>query len=298
AAWSTKNHPKEMKVDFAISEFGGVQLSPGNFILSVGEKGAAWIRISFKGTSGAASMPYKINNPVTKAAKAAMRIEKYKTPIDTKYLKFLAKGFGASFFQRILLSNKFLLPIALKQLFKTNPSMARGLHSLSRMTIAPTRIESGIKTNVIPSHSFIDVDIRMLPGQNYEYIISHLKKAIGKKLAKEADFKQLTEEEGIITFGNESPTKSEFVSAMAQALNEIFPNSTLIPTIAYGATDLRFIRELGGNGYGFSLIDPVLTLDDLLKLPHGTNERVSLKCIELTLDIYYKLARIFLMEKN
>ena len=64
-----------------------------------------------------------------------------------------------------------------------------------------------------------------------------------------------------------------------------------VPIMLSGATDLRFIRELGGNAFGFSLYDPDVNINELGKLAHGPNERVSLKTIEYTVNVYYRLAQ-------
>ncbi|MHA2232643.1 MAG: M20/M25/M40 family metallo-hydrolase, partial [Candidatus Hodarchaeales archaeon] len=58
-----------------------------------------------------------------------------------------------------------------------------------------------------------------------------------------------------------------------------------------GGTDARFFREKGVNAYGFSLFDPETQMSDVVGLVHGTNERVSLKTIELSLRAYYNLAK-------
>jgi acetylornithine deacetylase/succinyl-diaminopimelate desuccinylase-like protein len=58
-----------------------------------------------------------------------------------------------------------------------------------------------------------------------------------------------------------------------------------------GATDARFIRDKGAEAYGFGLFDPQTPLSHLVELAHGTNERVSIKTVELTLNAHYDLAK-------
>ncbi|MHA1366345.1 MAG: M20/M25/M40 family metallo-hydrolase [Candidatus Heimdallarchaeota archaeon] len=53
--WMIDNHPEVMKVDNAVSEFGGLQIAENKLILPYGEKGVVGIRLTFRGESGHAS---------------------------------------------------------------------------------------------------------------------------------------------------------------------------------------------------------------------------------------------------
>ena len=122
ADWLMKHQAEFMRVDYAISEAGGIPITPSRLLLTIGEKGAAWKRISFKGTPQHGSMPYKSDNAVLKAAIAAERLVKYTPPVRLEYLKLMAKGLGLNFFTRLMLSNSRLLPLALKLANKKIPS--------------------------------------------------------------------------------------------------------------------------------------------------------------------------------
>ncbi|MHA1226822.1 MAG: M20/M25/M40 family metallo-hydrolase [Candidatus Hodarchaeales archaeon] len=293
--WMCENKPELVEVDYAVTESGGISIAPGKFVFMIGEKGAAWKRIHFKGTPGHGSMPFGSDNAVIKASQAAVRLSKYcdsGIPITTKYLSYLAKGLGLGFIKRLMLTNKYLLPFALKQLKGKDPAMAKVIHGLSRMTISPNIIQGGTKINVIPASTHIDVDIRTLPQQDEEYVRRHLMKAMGPKLAKDAVIEDPPAEEGgVASYGNESPVSSEFVQQMESTVNEIIPGSSLVPFILPAITDCRFLRERGVAAYGFSLFDPATPMSDLSNLAHGVNERVSIKTLELSQLAYYKLAR-------
>ena len=184
--WLLENHPDEMKCDFAVSEMGGVNLSPGKIGFMIGEKGASWLRLSFTGTPQHGSVPFGSDNAVVKAGEAIKRLAEYNPPVTTRYLKYIAKGFGIKPIARLMLTNKILLPLILKRMVKSNPEMARSLHSLSRMTISPNITKGGLKANMIAASATVDVDVRTLPGQDLDYVTKHIHKALGKKLAKEA----------------------------------------------------------------------------------------------------------------
>jgi len=58
-----------------------------------------------------------------------------------------------------------------------------------------------------------------------------------------------------------------------------------------GATDARFLRNKGAQACGFGLFDPETPLSHLVDLAHGTNEKVSTKTVELTLNAHFALAK-------
>jgi len=299
AKWVIEKYPQELNIDkkkmFAVTESGGIAIAENKFIFINGEKGASWKILKFQGTPGHGSMPYGTDNAVLKSAEAAMLLTEYcdkRIPLETKYLKNLIKGMKMNFIIRGLLTNKIFLPLILKILRKRDVEMAKFIHSLSRMTISPNIIKGGTKTNIIASSSELRLDIRTLPDQDEEYVSFHIKKALGD-LADEVEIISDLEE-GITSIGTESPASSEFVNAMERAIQKSMPNASLIPLIAMGATDGRYMREKNIDTYGFALYDPDIPMNQFVQLAHGVNERVNIKTIELSLNTYYNLAKEFL----
>ena len=300
ADWMIKNHSNELSINnrkmFAVTEAGGVQISKNKFVIINGEKGATWLKLKFQGTPGHGSAPYSSDNAVHKVSKAALYLTDYcdnKMPINTTYINHLVKGLGTNFILRSLITSKKLLPIMLKILNKKDPEIAKVLHSLSRMTISPNIIQGGTKTNIIAAEATLEVDIRTLPGQDYDYVVFHVKKAL-KELADEVIIERTESKEGITSMGTASPVESDFVTAMKNAIQKDFPNASVVPLIASGATDGRFLREKNVDTYGFSLFNPETPMNEIVSLGHGVDERISLKTVELSLNVYYNLAKEFL----
>ena len=294
ARWMVKNHPELVRTDYAVTEAGGISIAPGKILFMTGEKGVAAKRMSFKGKSGHGSMPHGSDNAIVKMSEAVTRISNYDPPITTKYLSDVAGGLELGFIKRLMLTNPWLLPFTLNRLKSREPTMAMLMHGLSRMTISPNIAHGGVKVNVIPEKAYVDLDIRTLPGQDNEYVISQLRQALGP-LAEEAEIEDLPSKEGgFMSFGNASPSRSDFVAAMEKAVRKEIPNGILVPLIMPGASDCRFLRELGTEAYGFSLFDPETPTSHLADLAHGANERISIKTLDLTQKVYYHLAQEFL----
>jgi acetylornithine deacetylase/succinyl-diaminopimelate desuccinylase-like protein len=162
------------------------------------------------------------------------------------------------------------------------------------MTISPNIVQGGVKVNVIPEKAYVDLDIRTLPGQDEDYVLSHLRKALGP-LTYEAIIEDPPgPERRLMSFGSSSPIKSAFVDAMERAIRKELSGVSLVPLISPGASDARFMRKLGAEAYGFSLFDPDTPVSHLGDLAHGANERVSIKTLELTKRVYYHLAKDWL----
>ena len=94
--------------------------------------------------------------------------------------------------------------------------------------------------------------------------------------------------------GNISESSSEFITLMEKAVNMELPGSKLIPTLMPMVTDLRFFREKGTQSYGFSLLDSNFTTKDMGNLIHGVDERIRLTTVELSLKVYYNVAKLAL----
>ncbi|MHA1346685.1 MAG: M20/M25/M40 family metallo-hydrolase [Candidatus Heimdallarchaeaceae archaeon] len=300
ADWMIKNHSNELSFNnrkmFAVTEAGGVQISKNKFAIINGEKGATWLKLKFQGTPGHGSAPYSSDNAVHKVSKAALYLTDYcdnKMPVETSYISHLVKGLGMNFILRTLITNKKLLPFIIKLLNKRDPETSKILHSLSRMTISPNIIHGGSKTNIIAAEASLELDIRTLPGQDSGYVDFHVKEAL-KELANEVKIERTESKDGIASMGTASPVESDFVTAMKNAIRKDFPDADLVPLIASGATDGRFLREKNVDTYGFALFDPETPMNEITNLAHGINERISQKTVELSLKVYYNLAKEFL----
>jgi len=294
AGWMVENHPDLVRADYAVTEAGGISISPGKVLFMAGEKGVARKRISFKGKAGHGSMPHGSDNAVVKLSEAVTRLSKYAPPLTTEHLSHLAQGLDLGTVRRLMLTNPWLLRITLSRLEGREPLMAMLMHGLSRMTISPNIVHGGAKVNVIPEKAYVDLDIRTLPGQDEDYVISHLRRALGPLVNEAVIEDPPGPERGLMSLGSASPAQSEFVDAMERAIRKEMPGATLVPLISPGASDCRFMRAQGAHAYGFSLFDPETPASHLGDLAHGANERVSIRTLELTQSVHLHLAKDFL----
>ena len=292
AKWMVDNHPELVRTDFAVTEAGGIPITPSRYVFMVGEKGVNWKRLKFRGEEGHGSMPYGVPNAVIKMSQAALRLSGYKPPVETRFVRDLVRGLRLNRLMRFFLGNRHLVRMAIKLSAKQDIGMAKALHALTVMTISPNVAQGGAKANVIAGQAILDVDIRTLPGQDNEYVMHHLRRALAD-LAPEVEIESAP---GIATsVANASPSQSEFVDTLREAIRQCTtPDADLVPMLLTGASDSRFYRDVGTHAYGFSLLDDKLSLAEITKLAHGDDERVSIGSLRLTAEVYERLVRNFL----
>ena len=180
AEWLTNHTPDAVAADYVITESGGIPMpSPAGTKLPilVGEKGTYWCRLTVAGTPGHASQPFRTDNAVVTAAEVVRRLASYQpgASIHETWRRFVeGMGFPAEMAQRLLDDG------AITDLCYELPlGLARQAHACTHTTIAPTIVQGGTKTNVIPDRVDLELDIRTLPGQSGDDIRSMIEDALG-----------------------------------------------------------------------------------------------------------------------
>jgi acetylornithine deacetylase/succinyl-diaminopimelate desuccinylase-like protein len=144
-------------------------------------------------------------------------------------------------------------------------------------------VHGGVKTNVIPDVVDVEVDIRVLPGEDDADVNAHLRAALGE-LADEVEVSPL--QQGVAT---RSPIDNPLWAAMQRAAARFYPDATLLPTMTVGGTDARFYRDHGAIAYGFGLFSPGVTYESFRSRFHGHNERIDTESLRMSTEIWLQL---------
>src|SRR6195256_6253696 len=178
AQWLTETAWDDVKSDFLVTEFGGARFPIGTgakLPIMTAEKGSQWTRLRVKGTPGHGSMPYKSDNALVKAAELITRIAKYKAPLHLQDLwKRFIEGIDLPAVQRMALTTPATFDAALDRM---PPGTDRMMYAATRTTFSPNIAHAGVKLNVIPDSAEVDVDIRLLPGDEGEGVRKMLREA-------------------------------------------------------------------------------------------------------------------------
>ena len=164
-----------------------------------------------------------------------------------------------------------------------NPRFASMLKALSRMTITPTMVSGGIKSNSVPEQINLTCDVRTLPHQTEEYLRQELDSILDGIEGAEYQIDYMAR-----------PNSSDFETTFKDNI-EVATKSALmredinfVPAISNGFTDSRFTRPLGVTTYGFSGSHP--DDDPMLSRAHGTDESIGIKSLVSGAKIMLHLA--------
>ena len=288
AKWFSEEHPDAFSWENCLSETGGSHLRVRDgsdaVVINVGEKGAAQRRIHVNGDAGHGSIPFDRDSAIVKIGEVARRI----AAADLAVAK-------DDIWQGFVQAHRFDPETEKALLEGTDPSaylefgdLARFAHAVSHLTIAQTVVRAGQAINVLPSHAYLELDIRTLPGQSDEYVDAVLREALGD-LADQVEIEHLISEEATL-----SPTDSRLYEVLENVMGEFFPDVPVVPVIASGGSDLRFARRLGGVGYGFAIHARERTLGEVLGQLHSHDEALYLEDLDLTVRGYEAVVRQFL----
>ena len=282
AKWLTENAWDDVKCDYLVTEFGGARMPIGTgakLPIMTAEKGSQWTRLRVKGTPGHGSMPYKSDNALVKASELITRIAKFKAPLHLQDLwKRFIESIDLPAVQRIALTTPATFDAALDRMPAGTDRM---MYAATRTTFSPNIAHSGVKLNVIPDSAEIDIDIRLLPGDEGDGVRKMLRDAAGEDLWKDVEI--VAEGDNPAT---SSPIDTPLWDALTKVTQSLIPNSTTVPFIVVGATDARFFRRKGVVSYGYGLMSEKIPFGEFSKLFHGNNERVDTDTLALMTPLW------------
>ena len=269
--WLADNHPEKLAAPYAVNEGGGTPIEAAGaltYVLGVGEKGRLQVEIDVKGTSAHASMPWQGTNALYRLSRALSSIEGFEADRDTSGAIF---DHLSTFAIEHRPSAENVDDI-IAEIEPDNPRFASMLRALSRMTLTPTMVRGGIKSNSVPESIRLTCDVRTLPHQDDQYVREQLDEVL-------ADVPGVSYEIDYMARPNSSP----FDSALSQSIRRVTAQALQrddiqwVPAISNGFTDSRFTRPLGTVTYGFSGSHP--DDDPMLNYTHGTNESVGIRSL-------------------
>ena len=266
--WLAENHPEKITAPFAVNEGGGTPIEAAGaltYILGVGEKGRLQIEFTVKGISAHASVPWQGTNALYRLSQVLGRIENYEAERDTSTSLF---AHLSSFAIEHPPSPENVDEI-IEEVREDNPRFASMLTALSRMTITPTMINGGVKSNSVPEQINLTCDVRTLPHQSDDYLRGELDKIIEgiPGVTYEIDYMAVPNSS---EFDTELTEHIQAATALALEREDI----QWVPAISTGFTDSRFTRPLNVITYGFSGSHP--DDDPMLSRAHGTDESIGI----------------------
>ena len=279
ASWLAREHPDTVRADFGINEGGGERCVFGDrvfYLCAVGEKATAPFKLRLHGRSGHASDPHAADNALLKAGPVLEALGRLRPPetLIPEVRAFLATVLGD------------VPPVeeALDRARALHPLAGQLVAPLLAATLSPTMIEASRKRNVIPGTCVVEVDCRLLPGQDPAEVEALLRAGVPGDWEIEWI---LAEQVG----GTRSPMDTPLWRALERWVDGVEPGARLAPIVTAGFTDSHYVRTppVAATVYGFF---PLVAMEPQLAaaLIHSADERIAVDDLELGVDLFRHLA--------
>lgn len=285
ACWMWQNRRELIEAEFAINEGGGMAFTVQGhrfYLCQTGEKGAARLRLTARGEPGHASMPVP-NTAMERAAKAIVTLSTHTfptilRPTVVQLLQMLGDRLGGRFREQVEVMLTAPSWERLKNL-PFGPGEQRLLYAMTRNTAVPTIIRGGHRINVIPSEVTVEVDGRILPGEDPEAFAAEVQRLVGENVQVE-----LTSRGS----GLEADPQSPLFDTIRQTMVELDPGAEVLPYIVPGGTDAKCLP--GIKVYGFM---PMRDFPEEFELAHGHDERISVSTLEFATRALFQIVTRF-----
>ena len=265
--WLIENRPEAFEgAELLLNEGGsGFRSDDGiGFSVEVTQKIPVWLRLNSVDQPGHGSSP-RSTSSVSRIVEALNII--WNSPFEPRIIPEVDRVFldrsealdepFKSKYKNI--KNMIQDPVFMKELQEFSPSS----HALTRNTCSLTRMNGGIKINVVPPSAWAEIDCRILPDLKPEEFIEQIEDLI-KDTGVEV-------EPLMLGFSGSSSTNSELYKAIEAFIQKKYPGSKLSPSVSAGFTDSRFSRGIGIASYGFNTY---IYEGNESSAIHGNNERI------------------------
>ena len=277
-SWLAREHPEMVRADYGLNEGGGERCVLGGrtyYLCGAGEKMTAPFKLRLHGRSGHASDPHAADNALLKAGPLLEALARLEPP------RSLIPEVEA--FLELTLGEVPPVELALQRAAELHPLAAQLVAPLLSATLSPTMIEASRKRNVIPGSCVIEVDCRLLPGQEP----AELEALLRAGLPGEWELEWIVPE---LVGGTRSPMDTPLWSALQAWVDRIEPGARLAPLVSAGFTDSHYVRkELGSTVYGFFPLKAMET-ELAARLIHSADERIAVDDLELGVDLFRHVA--------
>ncbi len=288
--YMVEHHWDLIDAEFCLAEGGNNTLEPSG-VKVVGiqttEKMPRRATLVARGSAGHGSVP-RLDNAVTHLANAVAKAGSWKTEMrlnDTTRAYFerlatISEPEDAWRYQNV--ANPAETEAIQQHFLETFPYH----YSVLRTSVVPTVMDAGFRKNVIPSEATAILDIRMLPDEDVDAFYRQLAALIDDPLVT------VVPEPIYRPKATPSPIDNEMFQSLEAVAKRMYPESTVLPTMSTGATDMAQVRSMGVPSYG---IGPVRTIEEMNsgRGAHGDNERVTEEAIkQLVQFLWYTIIDI------
>jgi carboxypeptidase PM20D1 len=250
--------------------------------INVAEKGSVTLELIAHGPSGHSSMPEAVLSTDI-LAQALVSLRRHPFPGGLEGLSeesFDILGRHLPFGLRMLMANRWLFGSLVESRLGKEPR----IDALLRTTTAPTMLDAGIKSNVIPSTATAIVNFRLHPRDTAVGVQQYVIDAIDDDRV----------EVNITGDGMSSPPSavssrdSQGYRAISRVVRQIYGDIVVIPGMTMGGTDSKHYGKVADDAYRINLMK--ISPQEVAGF-HGKNERISIANLVDGTAAYYQLIK-------
>ncbi len=269
---------RRVRLDALMDEGGGVAggMAPGiqGLIATIAyaEKSFANVRLDVTARAGHASTPRR-TGAIGILSRAIARLEEHPMPASLEFVRPTI---------RALLPH---LPLPFRAIFgslwltggivKTVLAQEPVTNAMLRNTMAPTILQSGYKSNVLPENASAVLNCRLLPGQGVDELLDYMRKVIHDPRVS------------ITCTDTSAPSKrpvsiqTPWYHDMESNIAELFGGVPICPMLMTGASDARHYQDLCTCIYRFTPFTFQKPEDDRT---HGVDERIEINQLPVMVE--------------
>jgi acetylornithine deacetylase/succinyl-diaminopimelate desuccinylase-like protein len=285
-----QEHFAEIEAEYCLAEGGSVSRSAGRVqyaSVQTAEKIPRAVELLATGAAGHGSVPLE-TNAVVRLARAVEAVAAWKPPIqlnDTTRVYFtrlaaISTPEDAARYRAVVGTDPKAAYDAVDYFAKSRP----GLASMVRSSISPTIIQGGYRVNVIPSEAKATLDVRLMSGQDPDAFLNEVRKIVNDPSVKVSWIPR-----DVRPAASSARLDSEVFKVLESGFARHY-DTTVLPTMSTGATDMAYLREKGIQCYG---IGPATDVEDGPKGfgAHSDQERILESELHRFVRFHYEVVR-------
>lgn len=281
------NHRDLIDAGFAINEGSGGRLnSEGKHVflgIQAGEKTYQDYTLEVTNPGGHSSRPVK-DNAIYHLANGLARLGAYDFPIALneavkahfEAMSAIDPPESAAALKAVLADPNDAAAVAL---IAKDP----GRNSMMRTTCVATMVDAGHAKNALPQRATATVNCRILPGVSVETVKADLVTVLADDQIK-VTLDGAPDPEAPVP-----PLTPEVLDVVKEVSAGLWPGVPLVPTMATGATDGRYLNAAGVPTYGLS----GMFGDPDGGGAHGLNERIRVQSLKDGRDFLYRAVKLY-----
>ena len=282
AKWLVQNKRELVDAEYCLNEGGWGESVDGKRIandIQVSEKSYVNFRVEVHNKGGHSSMPVA-DNAIYHLAGALDRLSRFNFPLKTNEVT-------QAYFRELAKIERSPVKADLEQVAAGSPQAMQSVATLSpvwnsmlRTTCVATMLEGGHAQNALPQLAAANINCRVLPEDDIEYVQSTLTRVfaddqVGIKLAGEFEK------------GPASPLRQDILKAVSRVTDTMWPGVVTVPMMVTGGTDGRYFREAGIPTYGVQ----GFFMDRNDVRAHGRDERMGVQAFYEGQTFLYQLVK-------